>query len=248
MVEFKAIQDIEPGALLADLKRKPLRDLQRVLAFLAYLVGVIDGLYGPRTRNAWSEFKTELGEGNPDIVSEGALDKLTERTAALTGILAPEVANKEQIKDVIQRTCVQLGLGLKPQIAYVLATTEWETAHTFQPVKEAFWLSEAWRKTHLHYYPYYGRGYVQLTWKRNYENYGAILDEDLVEKPDRALIHPVALFVLVHGFRTGTFTGRRLTDFVSKDKVDFISARRCINGTDKASEIATLAEKYLDEI
>ena len=49
--------------------------------------------------------------------------------------------------------------------AYGLATAWWETNKTMQPVREAYWLSEAWRKPNLRYYPHYGRGYVQLTWK-----------------------------------------------------------------------------------
>jgi hypothetical protein len=54
--------------------------------------------------------------------------------------------------------------------AYALATAAHETAHTMQPVREAFWLSESWRRTHLaRYYPFYGRGYIQLTWRANYE-------------------------------------------------------------------------------
>jgi hypothetical protein len=52
-------------------------------------------------------------------------------------------------------------------MAYVLATTEWETDHTFKPVREAFWKDEAWRQVNLRYYPYYGRGYMQLTWEDN---------------------------------------------------------------------------------
>jgi hypothetical protein len=49
-------------------------------------------------------------------------------------------------------------------MAYVLATTQWETAQTFKPVREAFWKDEEWRRVNLaRYYPYYGRGFVQLT-------------------------------------------------------------------------------------
>ena len=54
-------------------------------------------------------------------------------------------------------------------VAYGLATAYHETAYTMQPVVEAFWLSESWRERNLRYYPYHGRGYVQLTWKDNYE-------------------------------------------------------------------------------
>ena len=51
----------------------------------------------------------------------------------------------------------------------------------------------------------------------------------------------VALFALVHGFKTGTFTGRKITDYINRSETDFVNARRCINGTDKATEIA---ERY----
>src|SRR5262249_20858862 len=80
-----------------------------------------------------------------------------------------------------------------------------------------------------------------------YEMYGAILGIPLVENPDLALKHEVALFSLVHGFKTGTFTGRMLSEFINDQRHDYINARHCINGLDKASDIALLAEQYLDE-
>jgi hypothetical protein len=42
------------------------------------------------------------------------------------------------------------------QVAYQLATVHWETNRTFEPVREAYWLSEEWRKRNLRYYPFYG--------------------------------------------------------------------------------------------
>jgi len=105
--------------------------------------------------------------------------------------------------------CKKQGIGLRDQIAYVLATTQHETNNTFQPVREAYYLgdrAEAYRRT-LNYYPYYGRGYVQLTWDRNYQTYADLLGKDLVLNPDLALQPDAALFVLVHGFKVGTFYG-----------------------------------------
>lgn len=148
--------------------------------------------------------------------------------------------------DAIVWECKNQGLKLKTQIAYVLATVEWETAGTFEPVKEAFWLSEKWRKKNLRYYPFYGRGFVQLTWKSNYKKYSKILGVNLVKHPDIALKNDVALFILVHGVKNGTFTGRKLSKYINKDKTDFIGARRCINGNDKAKTIAKIAEWYLE--
>ena len=169
MVAFKELDKIEPGAELDGIKKKQLWDVQRALAFLCYPVRTIDGAIGPRTRNAWAEFKEDTGEGNPTVLSASAIEALKERTKTVDELTEASLANPGQVKTAIAALCRAMGLSLKPQVAYVLATTEWETAHTFKPVKEAFWLSESWRKNHLHYYPYYGRGFVQLTWKNNYE-------------------------------------------------------------------------------
>ena len=64
--------------------------------------------------------------------------------------------------------CRRQGL-LRNQTAYVLATALWETARTMKPVVEAFWKTDAWRKKNLRYYPWHGRGFVQLTWDKNYD-------------------------------------------------------------------------------
>jgi hypothetical protein len=157
-----------------------------------------------------------------------------------------DFSTREGTIEAIAAECRKQGLGLPAQIAYVLATTEWETGRTFKPVKEAYWLSEEWREQNLRYFPFYGRGFVQLTWEANYRKYSEILDVDLVDDPDKALDPAIALFILVHGFRFGTFTGKKLSNYVNETETDFSQARRCINGLDRAQEIATLAEKYLE--
>jgi hypothetical protein len=70
---------------------------------------------------------------------------------------------RKRTLDAIKIGFPQHGIGLSVQIAYVLATVEWETAKTFKPVKEAFWKDEQWRRTNLGYHPNNGRGYGQLT-------------------------------------------------------------------------------------
>jgi predicted chitinase len=227
------------------LSQNQLRELQIALARLGYPVGDIDGLIGPKTRNAWAEFKTDVFLGNPDLIGVESIQALESKLNAFPSEAALNFANKQAVMDAIKAECKAHDIGLKPQIAYVLATVEWETAQTFKPVREAFWLTEDWRKLNLRYYPYYGRGYVQLTWRNNYEKYSAILGVDLVTEPDNALDPKVALFVLVHGFKTGAFTGRKIGDFISEQQTDFINARRCINGRDRAHDIEKLATKYL---
>lgn len=147
--------------------------------------------------------------------------------------------------ELIIEECDNHSLYLDEQKAYVLGTVEWETNHTFKPVKEAYWKSESWRKRNLRYYPYYGRGAVQLTWQYNYEKFSEILGIDLVNNPDLAMDPYNSIYILVYGFKHGTFTGRKLETYVNIDKTDFYHARRCINGLNKATKIAKIAEDFL---
>ena len=128
-------------------------------------------------------------------------------------------------------------------LAYMLATTKHETAATMQPVREAYWMSEEWRKTHLRYWPYYGRGFVQLTWMDNYNKMGKFLNIDLLNHPDLALELPHATAIMFEGMLraetgVGDFTGKCLEDYFNDTVNDPVNARRIINGTDKAQLIA----------
>lgn len=146
-------------------------------------------------------------------------------------------------------TAKEYGL-LRNQLAYLLATAYWETAHTMKPVKEAFWLSEDWRKKNLRYYPWYGRGFVQLTWDYNYkkatEKTGTKMDT--VSTADNAMIPEVAAKVIVQGMIEGWFTGKKLSDYITLTKSDYKGARRIINGTDKDDEIADIARQFEEDL
>ncbi len=135
--------------------------------------------------------------------------------------------------------------------AYALATAFHETAATMQPVREAFWLSESWRKAHLaKYYPYYGRGYVQLTWRRNYERADRELGlgGKLVSNLDLAMKAEVSAPIMIKGMEEGWFCGSKdgarhdLARHVARrgpsTRAQYQSARRIINGVDKADKIA----------
>ena len=245
LIELLSVPDAQP---IDQLTENQLKELQRALGLLGYPVGEIDGLIGARTRTAWTEFKTDIFQGNPSLIGKGSVQALQEKldtlSTQLNGTLTDD-STKEEVISAIKKECKAQGIGLNSQIAYVLATAEWESAQTFKPVREAFWLSEEWRRANLRYYPYYGRGYVQITWKNNYRKFSDILGIDLVSNPDLAMNPNIALFILVYGFKTGAFTGRKMTDYINQQSVDFVNARRIINGLDKASEIAALAERYL---
>ena len=248
LAELTSISDARP---IDQLTESQLKELQRALGLLGYPVGDIDGLIGSRTRTAWAEFKTDVFQGNPTLIGEGSVRALQEKLDALStqtsGSLS-DTSTKEDVISAIKNECKAQGIGLNSQIAYVLATTEWETAQTFKPVKEAFWLSEDWRRNNLRYYPYYGRGYVQITWKENYKKFSDILGIDLVGNPDLAMNPNIALFILVYGFKTGAFTGRKITDYITQQNVNFYDARLCINAHDHAIEIRALAEKYQSQL
>lgn len=123
---------------------------------------------------------------------------------------------------------------LRNQLAYILATTYHETAHTMKPISEMG--GEKYLKSKK-YYPWYGRGYVQITWESNYKQYGITNAEDAL-KPE------VAMHVLFDGMLNGKFTGRRLDRYVNLEKSNFASARQVVNRLDQYVLIAKYAEEY----
>jgi predicted chitinase len=138
-------------------------------------------------------------------------------------------------------------------LAYVLATTYHETAATMQPIEE---YGKGAGRPYGEPDPetgqaYYGRGYVQLTWKDNYQKaQGVVLDlrtmtndVPLLMQPDAAMTPWVAAQIAINGMSQGWFTGKGLGDYLTDTFTDYVNARRIINGTDKASTIAAYAEE-----
>jgi hypothetical protein len=137
-------------------------------------------------------------------------------------------------------TCLKHGL-LRNQAAYVLATAWHETAATMKPVRE--YGGEAYLRKKK-YYPYVGMGFVQLTWLENYKRASKELGVDFVSDPKKLLIPGYSAEILVIGSRDGWFTGKKLSDYITLAKSNFVDARRIINGTDKALLIAGYAKEY----
>jgi hypothetical protein len=149
------------------------------------------------------------------------------------------------------------GDGDRRKLAYALATTLHETAKTMQPIYE-----RGPRKYFDKYegraslgnalkgdgFTYRGRGYVQITGRRNYHDWSKRLGVDLLKQPDLAMDAGNAGRILVEGMMRGTFTGKKISEYVNRNGCDFENARRVINGTDKATLIAGYAEKFLDAL
>ena len=129
------------------------------------------------------------------------------------------------------------------QAAYMLATAKHETAGTFAPIEEygkgkGLPYGKPDRKTGL---VYYGRGYVQLTWAKNYQTMGTVLGLPLYTQPELALRYDVAYKIMSYGMTHGSFTGVGLSRYINDQKTDYANARKIINGTDKAELIAGYA-------
>ena len=159
------------------------------------------------------------------------------------------------MKAIIEGFEAHLADGDPRWLAYMLATTFHETAATMEPVREAFWLSENWRKTHLSYYPYYGRGYVQLTHKENYKRAGDDIGVDLVKSPDLAMNPAHAARVMFIGMTEGWFRGdshgrHTLSRYFSGDVDNPVGARNIINGREvkfvagKETTVAAMIADY----
>ena len=153
--------------------------------------------------------------------------------------------------------------------AYALATAFLETAGTMQPVREAFWLSDAAASRYfLRMYDivgarpknarelgnlcagdgaqFCGRGYVQLTGRSNYAKAAAKLGvPDLVVQPAKAMEPEIAARIMRCGMEEGWFTAKRLADYLPRKgaaaRAEFHPARRIINGLDRASDVAGFA-------
>jgi len=136
------------------------------------------------------------------------------------------------------------GLTDSRYLAYMLATAYHETAATMQPVPEIGKGRGRAYGVKVDGKVYYGRGYVQLTWRSNYAAMSPIVGADLVSDPDLALKPDIAAKVMFYGMEHGTFTGKKLADYFNVHITDFLNARRIINGMDRAAQIAVYAREF----
>lgn len=131
-------------------------------------------------------------------------------------------------------------------LSYMLATVYKECAMRMWPTTEYGSQSYLEGKS---YYPYVGRGFVQLTWEDNYRTASAALglidDRDLVEHPEMALDSLISARVMFRGMAEGWFTGARLGQFFSDDEDNPYDARTIINGHDCAKEIEGYHDQFL---
>ena len=145
------------------------------------------------------------------------------------------------------------------KLAYCLATFKWETAHTMKPIDErggsTYFNSRYGPQTKVGKMLgntkagdgalFHGRGYVQLTGRRNYTKAKGLTGADLLADPERAKEPELAYQIAIQGMIDGWFTGKKLGQFIKDGQSpDFENARTIINGHDKAANIADIARRF----
>jgi putative chitinase len=142
--------------------------------------------------------------------------------------------------------------------AYMLATVKHECADTWRPIEE-----RGPRKYFDKYEPgteigrrlgntqkgdgylFRGRGYVQLTGRRNSKEMtirlGLPTERNLTLYPEWALDPDIAYRIMSYGMRNGSFTGKALDDYITGKECDYVRARKIINALDKSDLIAGYA-------
>jgi hypothetical protein len=152
-------------------------------------------------------------------------------------------------------------------LAYILATTYHETARTMQPIAE-YGKGKKYdygKKLKMGGGPgnriayetpnkiYYGRGHTQNTWYENYQRLTKAAatqgkDWDFLSNPDLLLQMEPSIWATFFAMRVGLYTGKKLSDYFSDKKEDWVNARRIINGVDCAVIIAGFAKAFYEAI
>lgn len=93
-------------------------------------------------------------------------------------------------------------------------------------------------------YTYRGRGLVHLTFKKNYRKAKEYFNVDFVNQPDKAAEFQYSIPIMIWGMKSGIFTGIKLSEYINSSEIDYVGARKVINGTDQASLVASYARKF----
>lgn len=178
----------------------------------------------------------------------GAVDKVAAALGGGDGAFSTSSANGAKHIPTILAALKEEGITDPNQVAYVLATVQRETS--FVNFEEGSTRYESSSGTQ-----YYGRGYVQLTHKANYQAATDYLKSkgtnvDLVSNPELAKRPDIAARILAHGMKTGTLFGDGMTlgKCAGGGRVDWVKCRRIVNDGAQSQSIAQAAKIYRDAI
>jgi predicted chitinase len=228
----------------------------------------VDGKIGKRSRGAWKLFREAAGLEPADTIGPTSAGRLVQASSDRDAFIGKplvkvqpdfvfrrnkKAANRDVSAAAIIEAARAQGLTT-PQIAYVLATAEHESAGFATLEEIASGEQYEGRESLGNNQPgdgprFKGRGYVQLTGRNNYTAYARRSGIRLVNVPF-VLMNWAALsvYVIVDGMMRGAYTGRRLDEFVNAGKQDFRNARKVVNGLDAADKIAAQARAWLGKL
>ncbi len=182
-----------------------------------------------------------------------------------------ESADKQKVSEQwMYDKAIEYWITDKRQIAYVLATVKWECE--FKNQKEIWWENKNyWKVDSSTWKAYYGRWFIQLTHKYNYQKYTQIIQSlwrdfkdnswntlkwseiDLVNNPDIILqSNDLAAFIIVDWMKNwwpDRVQSKRLDNYINDSKTDYYNARSIVNWmSSKPQTYADMANNYLDKI
>lgn len=158
----------------------------------------------------------------------------------------------EEWEVAIVQGCVKYGVSDPLQIAYILATAWKETTMGADLVNEGAIFegrADLGNTTPGDGRKYVPRGLVQVTGKLNYGRVSRLVGADLINSPTLLEKARYAVPAIVLGMKQGTFTGKKLSDYIGNGKADLYNARRIVNSTESAELIANKAKNtYLPKV
>lgn len=230
-VEAETIEYLSASEILARVKNNPIRALNNATQ-------ASSGGTSTTTTTTVTTTTTSTNTVDPAKVA-----------AVLSAVPRELKPYAEKSVPLILKECAECGVTDSGQIAYVFATAEHESHLGQWMVEFASGKAYEGRKDLGNTQPgdgvkFKGRGFCQVTGRVNYKMWSQKLGIDLVSNPEKAAEQAIAARIMVMGMRDGTFTGKKLSHYISGSTRDFRNARRIINALDRADKIAGHAQRY----
>lgn len=198
------------------------------------------------------------------VVGPWTAEKIAGVDALLDACDAEGVTDNRHIAYILATPMIETGGSYEPiteNLNYAEAALNSKFGHRITPAQAALYgrndkhpadqeaigniiYGGIWGKTNLGNtqdgdgYRYRGRGLVQTTGRGLYTKFG------FADNPDVVTDVKASASIMVKGMRDGTFTGKKFSDFFG-DANDWVGARRIVNGTDRANDIARYAQKIV---
>lgn len=196
---------------------------------------------------------------------KNAADFLAERLMGTAGKIKVKKIDPKSDPHIslILMECHREGVTDRSHIAYILATAHWESrmgADMTEKCGKCKKYEIEPKKTELGNtnkgdgWWFRGRGYVQLTGRKNYRKFSTILGIDLEGKKNTKNINKAAepkyaAEIIVYGMKNGNLTGKKLADFGTDKTFNFEKARAIIDGKSKLRvtlNVKNIAKRYRD--